>query len=120
MQEPSERSPYLTFLSKRIPECQQNPSRNEAGYFAYCVTAPHLIQKEEETSIKAENAMEEVQKYLDRQAVKKKKKILVVDDSELIPECQQNPSRNESFPIPGVHRRPAFHNPEESDPAGSV
>lgn len=54
-----------------------------AGYFAYCVTAPHLIQKEEETSIKAENAMEEVQKYLDRQAVKKKKKILVVDDSEL-------------------------------------
>ena len=50
-----------------------------AGYFAYCVTAPHLIQKEEETSIKAENAMEEVKKYLDRQAVKKKKKILVVD-----------------------------------------
>jgi hemerythrin-like metal-binding protein len=60
-----------------------------AGYFAYCVTAPHLIQKEEETSIKAENAMEEVQKYLDRQAVKKKKKILVVDDSELMREAMK-------------------------------
>lgn len=60
-----------------------------AGYFAYCVTAPHLIQKEEETSIKAENAMEEVQKYLDRQAVKKKKKILVVDDSELVREAMK-------------------------------
>lgn len=59
------------------------------GYFAYCVTAPHLIQKEEETSIKAENAMEEVQKYLDRQAVKKKKKILVVDDSELVREAMK-------------------------------
>ncbi len=60
-----------------------------AGYFAYCVTTPHLIQKEEETSIKAENAMEEVQKYLDRQAVKKKKKILVVDDSELVREAMK-------------------------------
>lgn len=60
-----------------------------AGYFAYCVTAQHLIQKEEETSIKAENAMEEVQKYLDRQAVKKKKKILVVDDSELVREAMK-------------------------------
>ncbi|MDE7342142.1 MAG: bacteriohemerythrin [Lachnospiraceae bacterium] len=60
-----------------------------AGYFAYCVTAPHLIQKEEETPIKAENAMEEVKKYLDRQAVKKRKKILVVDDSELVREAMK-------------------------------
>ncbi|MCM1175145.1 MAG: response regulator [Blautia sp.] len=57
------------------------------GYFAYCVTAPHLIQKGEEISIKAENAMTEVKKYLDRKDVKKKKKILVVDDSGLVREA---------------------------------
>lgn len=60
-----------------------------AGYFAYCVTAPHLIQKEEETPIKADNAMAEVKKYLEKQAKKKKKKILVVDDSDLMREAMK-------------------------------
>ena len=56
-----------------------------AGYFAYSVIAPHLLQKDFGTSIKAENAMSEVQNYLNKNELNKaknrKKKILVVDDS---------------------------------------
>ncbi|MBD5458100.1 MAG: response regulator [Lachnospiraceae bacterium] len=59
------------------------------GYFAYCVTAPHLLQKEGEVSIQAENAMVEVRKYLDKNRVSKKKSILVVDDSELVLEAMK-------------------------------
>ena len=57
------------------------------GYFAYCVIAPHLIPNSEgETPIKAENAMSEIKKYLDKGEAnrKKKKKILVVDDSAVV------------------------------------
>lgn len=56
-----------------------------AGYFAYCVIAPHLIQNEAGPSIKAENAMLEIKKYLkENKVASKKKKILVVDDSNVI------------------------------------
>ncbi len=55
-----------------------------AGYFAYCVTAPHLLLDGDETSIKAENAMEEIKKYLSMNEPKSKKKVLVVDDSEIV------------------------------------
>lgn len=59
------------------------------GYFAYCVIAPHLSESGIGTSIKAENAMSEIEKYLKKNEVKqeetsKKKKILVVDDSSVI------------------------------------
>ena len=35
-----------------------------AGYFAYCVIAPHLLKANVATPIGAENAMDEVEKYL--------------------------------------------------------
>lgn len=55
------------------------------GYFAYCVIAPHLFENEAEgTTIKAENAMSEIQNYLNENDVSRKKKILVVDDSEVV------------------------------------
>lgn len=59
------------------------------GYFAYCVIAPHLSESKIGTSIKADNALEEVEKFLKKNEVKKeeisrKKKILVVDDSQLM------------------------------------
>ncbi|MCI8484273.1 MAG: response regulator [Lachnospiraceae bacterium] len=65
------------------------------GYFAFCAVAPHLMEEgtgkavRGEVAIKPENAMTEVQKYLNRnQEIKKqagqKQKILVVDDSELM------------------------------------
>lgn len=59
------------------------------GYFAYCAIAPHLMEGKLENSIKAENAMVEIEKYLQKKEVKqkeesRKKKILVVDDSSVM------------------------------------
>lgn len=63
------------------------------GYFSYCVIAPHLFESESGgTTIKAENAMSEIKNYLNdnevgsvkKGHVSRKKKILVVDDSEII------------------------------------
>ncbi len=65
------------------------------GYFAFCAIAPHLTQDGAKDnvkggiSIKAENAMSEVKKYLDNNQetkvqVSKKRKLLVVDDSEFL------------------------------------
>ena len=52
-----------------------------AGYFAYCVIAPHLLQDGVGTPIEAENAMSEIESYLMKREKPKKHKILVVDDS---------------------------------------
>lgn len=55
-----------------------------AGYFAYCFVAPHLLQGDGGIAIQADNAMEEIQKYLKRGNLAKRRKILVVDDSEFV------------------------------------
>lgn len=57
-----------------------------AGYFSYCVVAPHLMQKEDDgpVKIKAENAMAEIEKYLDGRETEKRNKILIVDDSDVV------------------------------------
>lgn len=62
-----------------------------AGYFSYCVIAPHLLENGIGTPIEAENAMTEVEKYLmerkeqeEREEANPKKKVLVVDDSATI------------------------------------
>lgn len=59
------------------------------GYFAYCVTATDLIQNDGGVSIITENAMTEVEKYLNQKEVEQhitssKKKVLVVDDSDFM------------------------------------
>ena len=56
-----------------------------AGYFAYCVVAPHLMQDGNGVSINADNAMTEVERYLKKNVNGEgnKKKILLVDDSEI-------------------------------------
>lgn len=51
------------------------------GYFAYCVIAPHLLEKGVGTAIEAENAMTEIEEYLMKREESTKLKILVVDDS---------------------------------------
>ena len=56
----------------------------DGGYFAYCVIAPHLLQKGNEVSLKTENAMKEVKKYLENNKADDKKKILVADDSDFM------------------------------------
>lgn len=55
-----------------------------AGYFAYCFTAPHLLQGDGGVAIHTDNAMVEIQKYLDLGKGNEKKKILLVDDSEFV------------------------------------
>ncbi len=58
------------------------------GYFAFCVMAPHLLRAMEGTSIRPENAMTEIKKYLKHNEAsekgQKKNKILVVDDSAVV------------------------------------
>lgn len=65
------------------------------GYFAFCAIAPYLIKDENRASMKAgitikvENEMANVKEYLDKthEAVEKeskKRKLLVVDDSEFL------------------------------------
>lgn len=59
-----------------------------AGYFAFCVSAPHLLEKGVGTNIKVENAMSEIEKYLKKTMEENeaalRKKVLVVDDSGLM------------------------------------
>ena len=61
-----------------------------AGYFSYCVIAPHLLENGVGTPLEAENAMTEVEQYLmkreQQEAANQKPKILVVDDSLTIRE----------------------------------
>lgn len=59
------------------------------GYFAHCTVAPHLKENGAGITIKAENAVDEVEKYLklkeeDQEEINRKKKILVVDDSNFM------------------------------------
>ena len=59
-----------------------------AGYFAFCVIAPHLLEKGAVTPLAADNAMTEVEKYLSerkaQEAENAKPKILLVDDSLMV------------------------------------
>ena len=62
-----------------------------AGYFAYCVIAPHLLEGGVGTPIESGNALTEVEQYLMRreeqvqeEKVNPKRKVLVVDDSMTI------------------------------------
>lgn len=65
------------------------------GYFACCMTAAEVLQSEDGISIITENAMAEVEKYLNRNkgekaASRRKKKLLVVDDSDFTLALMQN------------------------------
>lgn len=65
------------------------------GYFAYCMTAADELQSEDGISIITENAMAEVEKYLNQNLAEKaashrKKKLLVVDDSDFTLTLMQN------------------------------
>lgn len=70
-------------FEKHTPQCSLLFSSKE-GYFAYSVMAPHLLEEEIAVSIGAENAMAAIKKYLENHEAEKKKKILVVDDSDVM------------------------------------
>lgn len=64
------------------------------GYFAYCMTVGEDLQNDGVGSAITENAMAEVEKYLnqnktEKAALSKKKKILIVDDSDFMLEVLQ-------------------------------
>lgn len=61
-----------------------------AGYFSYCVFAPHLMEEGIGVSISADNAMKEVKRYLSKRERTNKQKILVVDDSVTIRQLLKN------------------------------
>lgn len=60
-----------------------------AGYFAYCVVAPHMLSGGLGTAIKAENATDQINKYLANKKESKNPKILVVDDSATVRQAMQ-------------------------------
>lgn len=59
------------------------------GYFAYCMATGDMLTNENGVSIITENAMAKLEKYLnqneaEKMSVSKKKKVLVVDDSDFM------------------------------------
>ena len=66
-----------------------------AGYFAFCLIAPHLLRQGIGTPIQQENAMAEVEEYLSQKhrletgKASQKPKILLVDDSATIRQGMQ-------------------------------
>ena len=76
---------FQRFFSKENPQCSLLFNTGE-GYFAYCTTTPHLLSNESETgtAIKTENAVSEIKNYLEENTEPPSKKILLVDDSDVI------------------------------------
>lgn len=56
----------------------------DEGYFSYSVIAPHLLDQGIGMPIVADNAMQEIAKYLSKREKVSKPKVLVVDDSVTI------------------------------------
>lgn len=78
---------FQTVFQRKKPQVSLLFSTGGAGYFAYCVIAPHLLERGVGVPIEKDNALDEVEKYLtQRKAAGNKRKILVVDDSMTI--CQ--------------------------------
>lgn len=80
---------FRKVFEKAKPQVSLLFNTGGAGYFAYCVIAPHLLEQGVGTPLQMENAMDEVEKYLmkrESQEEEAKPKILVVDDSLTIRE----------------------------------
>lgn len=75
---------FQKIFHRDIPRCSLLFNTSGSGYFAFCVLVPKELQSETSSSIKAENAMVEIKKYLKNNKEKQQKKILVVDDSAVI------------------------------------
>lgn len=61
-----------------------------AGYFSYCVIAPHLLEEGIGVPIGVDNAMTEIERYLLKRERISKPKVLVVDDSVTIRQGLKN------------------------------
>ena len=80
---------FQTIFQKKKPRCSLLFNTGGSGYFAFCVfTSQEEKRKtnmnEIAPSIKADNAMVEIKKYLKNNKESKKEKILIVDDSAVV------------------------------------
>lgn len=75
-------------FEKKKPQCSLLFDTG-AGYFAYCVIAPHLLSSGLGTSIKEKTAMTQINNYLKSQEENSNPKILVVDDSATVCQAMQ-------------------------------
>ncbi len=73
---------FQDVFGRQNPQCSLLFDTGE-GYFAYCVIAPHLL-KDVGPSINANNAVSKIRTYLNENKESGKKKILLVDDSNVI------------------------------------
>lgn len=74
---------FQRVFGKRSPQCSLLFDTGE-GYFAYCVMAPHLLEETVGPAIKADNAMVEIANYLKNNEAGGRRKVLVVDDSNVV------------------------------------
>lgn len=92
---------FQKVFEDRNPQCSLLFNTG-AGYFAYCFIAPHIISDGMEGFIKTETAMSDIKKYLNKEGKTDKKKILVVDDSNVM--CQaMNELLGEAYEISMAH-----------------
>lgn len=75
---------FQKVFSGKDPKCSFLFHTGGSGYFAYCMFALQPEGEEIGSSIKAENAMVEIEKYLKNNKESNKKRILVVDDSAVV------------------------------------
>lgn len=79
---------FHKIFRRETPQASLLFNTGGAGYFAFCVIAPHLLQNGVGSIIEPDNALDEVEKYLSKRArqdtADQKRKILVVDDSMTI------------------------------------
>jgi len=92
---------FQKVFEDRNPQCSLLFNTG-AGYFAYCFIAPHIISDGMEGFIKTETAMSDIKKYLNKEGKTDKKKILVVDDSNVM--CHaMNELLGETYEISMAH-----------------
>ena len=82
---------FTEIFKREKPQVSLLFNTGGAGYFSYCAFAPHLLSQTPLTQIESKNAMNEVEKYLQKRQQDQQKeledhrpKILVVDDSATI------------------------------------
>lgn len=62
----------------------------DIGYFAFCANSSNVPQDKIKHALNHENAMNEIERYLNRNTGDQKKKILVVDDSDVVRHNMKN------------------------------
>lgn len=73
---------FQRIFEREKPQASLLFNTGGAGYFAFCIIAPHLLENGEVTPIAHENALAEVEKYLmEREQAASQTKVLLVDDS---------------------------------------